>query len=266
MSQDPVSDGFAALNERSQLPPPFKIEINYGNTKDTPQGDFEEEEKSKVPAGRQFMSRLHVETSFDRDDDMFYDGKHDTDDASTEQCKNRSTESSRSQRDFKATHVRGTHTAAAAVAAERISPGASPRPTLSLPKFARHAASAPLFRAVAATPLMVSPSSAPTTGQNSSQSRFNEYGILSDILVEREKDKEKDKEKNKERCSDIAWMAPRLSVGILDPIKGHGRVSITKLQHTGALAGTGTGGQFYCGSYVGSDNGDYFSDCGILVS
>jgi hypothetical protein len=102
VSQDPVSDGFAALNEQSQVHPPFKIEINYGKTDKGHKDDRDYGGKAKLVASTRFTSRLRVETSFDEEDDMHCEGKYEAEDIGRECYKNRSTEYDRTQRDQRA--------------------------------------------------------------------------------------------------------------------------------------------------------------------
>jgi hypothetical protein len=220
VSQDPVSDGFAALNEQSQVSPPFKIEVNYGKAEKGHRDDRKDGGKTKPVTSTRFTSRLRVETSFDKDDDVHCEGKYEAEDSGREYCKNRSTEYDRAPRDLRAgahtASVRRTHTAA--TAADRGSSKCSPRPVLSLPKFSRQVLSAPLFRPVVATNQMISPPLVPPAGQCSPYTRLNEYSALSDSQTERgdERDKERERERDRERGNDVAWMTPRISTGILN--------------------------------------------------
>ena len=255
VSQDPISDGFAALNEQTQVPPPFKIEINYGKTKEGYKEDREEGGKAKLANSMRFMSRLRVETSFDKEDDVYCEGRYETEDSGREHYKNRSTEYSRAPRDLKTgTH---THTASGSVSvrhmhpastvADRASLSFSPRPVLSLPKFSRQVLSAPLFRPVIATNQMASPSLISPAGQSTSCNRLNEYSVLNDSQTERGDDRDRDRERGK----DVAWMAPRSSKGTSNSN------SISKTQHTGGP---------YSSSVIGIDHRDCASDSDILVS
>jgi hypothetical protein len=266
VSQDPVSDGFAALNEQSQVHPPFKIEINYGKTDKGHKDDRDYGGKAKLVASTRFTSRLRVETSFDKEDDMHCEGKYEAEDSGRECYKNRSTEYDRTQRDQRAgTHtasVRHTHTAAVATAADRASSNCSPRSVLSLPKFSRQVLSAPLFRPVVSTTQMASPSPVPPAGQSSPYTRSNEYNALSDSQTEkgdeRERERDKERERDRVRASDDAWMAPRISTGTLNPnsiSKSHTSTSITKTQPAGGPYG----------STLALDRRDCASDSDILV-
>jgi hypothetical protein len=255
VTQDPISDGFAALNEKIQVPPPFKININYGKTKEGYKEDREEGGKAKLANSMRFMSRLRVETSFDKEDDVYCEGRYETEDSGREHYKNRSTEYSRAPRDLKTgTH---THTASGSVSvrhmhpastvADRASLSFSPRPVLSLPKFSRQVLSAPLFHPVIATNQMASPSLISPAGQSTSCNRLNEYCVLNDSQTERGDDRDRDRERGK----DVAWMAPRSSKGTSNSN------SISKTQHTGGP---------YSSSVIGIDHRDCASDSDILVS
>ena len=202
ISQCPIADGFAALNELDDaaLPPPFKIEVNYGNEEQAGEEDGE-------------ISPRQLSTSCSKPDKSTLAEKESDERGVDEEGRKGEVEGTGSKRQtldsfspsLSPSHLDQSKKRTLPVTATRGSTFTSAAsPFLPSPTSMRHAASAPLFRpSVNTSPYSPSSHIFPPSPVGSISSSPRALGKGKEMSI---RDRERDNELDK-----MAWGTPRMS-------------------------------------------------------